>query len=450
MSLPRRRSTAGDTVFRVCLALYIALGIARIQDVIPGLAYLRPGKLLVLPMLVALAVAVPRWQVFAALRTTTAKAVGVVAALALLSIPLSIWPTNSIRFFLTALFPGLVLFLAAAVGFADRRTARVCILILVLSVGADALYMLAGLAPMQKGRPAIGISLDSNLSAALFVATLPFAMTLGSGRERRRWLGLAVSLLLVAAVVKTESRGGAIGLLTVAAILIIRAAPKRRWSYVLAVVACAAAFALTANESSMERFGTILQPRSDYNFTDREGRIQVWMRGLSYMLKRPLFGIGVNGFETAEGVLSGMTNEGFGVSYMAAHNSFIQIGAELGVLGLSAFITALWSAGRGCQRIRQRALTSRDRIDRPWLVDGEATLAATTQAALVGVVVTGFFLSFAYSPITLFALAACVGVQAGSPYASHGHGIADLALLNFQPAEARYSHATSRAATWPT
>jgi O-antigen ligase len=136
------------------------------------------------------------------------------------------------------------------------------------------------------------------------------------------------------------------------------------------------------------------------------------------MVRRPVIGLGLNGFETAEGVLSGMTNEGFGIKYMAAHNSFIQIGAELGVFGLSAFVVALWSAASGCQRIRQRALASRDRLDRPWLVDRETNLATTAQAALVGIVVTGFFLSFAYSAVTLFALAACVGVQAGSPYAS--------------------------------
>jgi O-antigen ligase len=438
-------------VFRACLALYIALGVARIQDVVPWLAYLRPGKLLVLPMLVALAVAVPRWQVFAALRTTTAKSIGIIAGLALLSIPLSIWPTNSIRFVVNALIPGLVLFVATGVGFADRRTARACILILVLSVGVDALHMLVGSASLQRGRPSIGISLDSNLSAALFVTTLPFAMALGSGRERRRWLGLAVSMLLVVGVVKTGSRGGVIGLVAVAAMLILRAAPKRRWSYAIAIVGCAAAFALTANDTLMERFGTILEPRSDYNFTEREGRIQVWMRGLGYMLKRPLIGIGVDGFETAEGMLSGMRNEGFGVLYMAAHNSFVQIGAELGVLGLSAFVVAIWSAGRGCQRIRQRALASRDRIDRPWLVDREANLAATTQAALVGVVVTGFFLSFAYSAITMFALAACVGVQAGSPYAWRGREVADLTPLNLHPTEGRHAPAaTVRAATWPT
>jgi O-antigen ligase len=402
----------------VCLALFISLSVARVQDVIPGLGYVRPGKILVLPMLAALAMAVPRWQVFAALRTTPTKSVGAITVLALLSIPLSVWPTNSIQFFLNVLIPGLVLFVATGVGFADRRTARACILILVLSVSLDALYLLLGPAPMLAGRPGISASLDPNLSAGLFVTTLPFTMAMGTGRGRRRWLGvgggLAVALLLVAAVVKTGSRGGVIGLGAVAAMLILRAAPQRRWFYVVAVAACAAAFALTATDTLMERFGTM---DSDYNVTERDGRIQVWKRGLGYMLKRPVTGIGLNGFETAEGVLSGMVNEGFGIRRMAAHNSFVQIGAELGVFGLSAFVVALWSAVRGCQRVRQRALASPDRLDRPWLVDRETNLAATAQAGLVGVVVTGSFLTFAYSPITLFALAACVGVQAGSPYA---------------------------------
>jgi O-antigen ligase len=422
MSIARRapepRSTTGMTVFRVCLALFIALGVARIQDLIPGLGYVRPGKILVLPMLMALAMAVPRWQLFAALRTTPTKCLVVITTLALISIPVSVWPTSSIQYFLNVMIPGLVLFIATGVGFADRRTARICILVLVVCVSLDALYLLVGPAPRIAGRPGISASLDPNLSAGLFVTTLPFAMAIGTGRDRR-WLvvGLALGLLLVAAVVKTGSRGGVIGLVAVAAILIFRAAPRRRWFYIVAVAAGAAAFTLTANDALTQRFGNILE-RSDYNVTERDGRIQVWTRGMGYMMRRPLIGIGLNGFETAEGVLSGMVNQGFGVRRMAAHNSFVQIGAELGVFGLVAFVVALWSAARGCQRIRRRALASSDLVHRPWLVDHEASLATTAQASLVGLAVTGFFLSFAYHPITLFVLAACVGVEAGSPYAA--------------------------------
>lgn len=412
---PTFRRPRGVVVFRICLALFIAVAVARVHGIIPGLSVIRPGKLLMIPLLLATVLALPRWQVLFALRTTVAKSIAVIALLALLSIPLSIWPSNSLDAFVGTLVSSLLLFVVASAGFADRDAARLCILVLVLSVGVDALYLLVGPAPLMAGRPYIGAGLDPNESAALFVFTLPFAIALGVGGERKRWVGLGVSLLLVAAVVATGSRGGVLGLLVVALILIVRADRKSRRKYMAAVATCAAVFALVVNEDQLARFKTIFTPESDYNLTDREGRIQVWTRGMSYMMNRPVLGIGIRGFETAEGVLSGKRNVGYGIRYTSAHNSFVQVGAELGVIGLAAFIIAWWSAGRGCRLVERRAM--RDRTARPRIADQEAKLAASAHCALVGLAATAFFLSLAYHPITLLALAVCVGVRVGSPYA---------------------------------
>jgi O-antigen ligase len=408
------REGRGTPVFSVCLALFVAVAVARTHEIMPGLPYLRPGKLLILPILVAMAVALPRWQLLAALRTRVAKCVAVIGLLALLSSPLSIWPSNSLGYFVNALVPTLLLFVLASAGFADRPTARLCILSLVLSVGADALFVLAGPAPLKAGRPYIGVGLDPNESAALFVFTLPFAVALGTGREKRRWFGFAIAMLLVAGVVVTGSRGGVVGLLIVGMTLVLRAAPRRRPAYLAAIAIGASVFVLTADETQLTRFGTILTPRSDYNLTDREGRIQVWTRGIGYMITHPVLGTGLDSFETAEGVLGGKVNEGFGIRYTAAHNAFVQIGAELGVFALAAFLVAFWSAGSGCRRINRRAI--QDHAAHPQLADREAKLAASAYSALLGLAVTGIFLSIAYHPVTLFALAVCVGVRIGSPY----------------------------------
>jgi O-antigen ligase len=347
-----------------------------------------------------------------------AKCVAVVAVFALLSIPLSVWPSHSLTYFLTSFVSSLLLFVLASAGFADRDTAHLCVLVLVAAVGIDALYVLVGPAPLLEGRPHIGEGLDPNESAALFVFTLPFAIALGVGRERKRWLGLIVALLLVAGIVATGSRGGVVGLGVVALVLMARAAPRLRRKYVLAVAICAAAFVAASDEAQMARFKTIFAPESDYNLTDREGRVQVWMRGMRYMLTHPLVGVGIGGFETAEGVLSGKRNVGYGIRYTNAHNSFVQLGAELGVIALAAFVVAWWSAARGCRRIEKCAI--RDHAVRPRLSDQEARLAASAQSALIGLGAAAFFLSLAYHPITLFALAVCVGVIAGSPYAIAG------------------------------
>lgn len=413
---PRFKRPVGVTVFRVCLALFVAVAVARTHGVIPGLSFIRPGKLLMLPLLATAVLSLPRWQTVFALRTTVSKCVAVIAALALLSIPLSVWPSNSLDYFLTTFLSSLLLFVVASAGFADRDTARLCILVLVVSVGIDALYVLLGAAPTMAGRPHIGEGLDPNESAALFVFTLPFAISLGVGRERKRWIGLVVALLLVSGVVATGSRGGVLGLAVVALILIVRAAPRLRRKYLLAVATCATVFVLAADDAQLARFKTIFAPETDYNLTDREGRVQVWTRGMGYMLKNPILGIGLGGFETAEGVLSGKRNVGYGIRYTSAHNSFVQLGAELGVIALGVFIAAWWSAARGCRRVERRAI--RDHAIRPRTADQEARLAASAHSALLGLATTAFFLSLAYHPITLFALAVCVGVRVGSPYES--------------------------------
>jgi O-antigen ligase len=263
-------------------------------------------------------------------------------------------------------------------------------------------------------RPYIGIGLDPNESAALFVLAFPFAVALGSARGRTRWLGFAIAGVLAAGVVKTGSRGGVIGLAIVAMMLIARAGPRRRLTYLTVVAICGIGVALTANDTLIERMSTIAQPREDYNVTDREGRLQVWTRGLGYMATHPLLGIGLANFETAEGVLSGKLNQGSGVRYTAAHNAFVQIGAELGVFGLLAFVVALWSAAQGCRHVLRAA--KRDHGLHPRLADDESRLAGAVLCALIGVATTGFFLSLAYHWILLFALAACTGVRVGSPY----------------------------------
>ena len=413
---PRFRRPLGVSVFRVCLALFIAVAVARVHGIIPGLALIRPGKILVVPLLLTAVLSLPRWQLLLALRSRVAKCVAVIALFALLSIPLSVWPSHSLTYFLTTFVSSLLLFVVASAGFADRDTARLCVLVLVAAVGIGALYVLVGPAPLLEGRPHIGEGLDPNESAALFVFTLPFAIALGVGRERKRWLGLIVALLLVAGIVATGSRGGVVGLGVVALVLMARAAPRLRRKYALAVAICATVFVAAADEGQMARFKTIFAPESDYNLTDREGRVQVWTRGLGYMLTHPLVGIGVGGFETAEGVLSGKRNVGYGIRYTNAHNSFVQLGAELGVIALAAFVVAWWSAARGCRRIEKCAV--RDHTLHPRLSDQEARLAASAHSALIGLGATAFFLSLAYHPITLFALAACVGVAVGSPYAT--------------------------------
>src|SRR5262249_21341801 len=119
-----------------------------------------------------------------------------------------------------------------------------------------------------------------------------------------------------------------------------------------------------ATDRYWTQMGTILS-ETDYNQTEETGRLQIWQRGVGYIAQYPLFGVGADNFQAAEGLLSPMATRqqyGVGVKWSAPHNSFLQICAELGIPGLVFFVGMLVSAFRTLKR-PPRSL--RDRAGRP-------------------------------------------------------------------------------------
>jgi O-antigen ligase len=166
---------------------------------------------------------------------------------------------------------------------------------------------------------------------------------------------------------------------------------------------------------------------SDYNRTEESGRLEIWERGLTYMLDHPLFGVGANNFSTAEGTLSPFAERqqfGIGVRWNAPHNSFVQVGAELGFPGLILFVALIGSAFSTLSRAGRRhgrSVTARR---------GGPPLARALTASLFGFVVGASFLSLAYGEMlyTLVAFAVGLrklddaGVTRASPNGGDGNG----------------------------
>jgi O-antigen ligase len=105
------------------------------------------------------------------------------------------------------------------------------------------------------------------------------------------------------------------------------------------------------------------------------------------MAMHPVLGVGAFAFPSAEGALAPQAARGeFGIGFKwsEAHNSFIEIGAELGVMGLVLFVALLVSGVRTLSRIGGGP------------PGPAAFLAQILTASLVTYVVSGFFLSAAY------------------------------------------------------
>ena len=134
--------------------------------------------------------------------------------------------------------------------------------------------------------------------------------------------------------------------------------------------------------------------------------MEVWGRGMQYMMDRPFTGVGLAAFPIAEGTISPLADRqtfSRGVRWSAAHSSYVQIGAELGVLAFIVFLVTLLGG-----------LVMAGRLAREASRRGELSIAALARAqgaGLVGFAVAGAFLSHAYSPIMLLALGSIVGLN---------------------------------------
>ncbi len=247
---------------------------------------------------------------------------------------------------------------------------------------------------------------DSNDVGCVLVAGLPLVLL--TFQTAARWGKLCSAAVLVgigAAIARTGSRGAFVGLVAVAltlVLLLVRVPFLKRIGLVAPVVI---ALALGAPPGYWDQIDTLKHPKTDYNWRSEEGRLQVWTRGIGYMLRYPLSGVGINNFGRAEGTLSDKGKSysfGRGVRWTAPHNSFVQAGAELGVPGLLLWSSLVVGGVAGPLRLRRR-------LPAAWL-HGDAEERFLYQAtlylpvAMVGFAATAFFVSLAYmDPIYLLA-----------------------------------------------
>jgi putative inorganic carbon (HCO3(-)) transporter len=275
---------------------------------------------------------------------------------------------------------------------------------------------------------------DANDFATFAVTAMPLGLYfLHSPRGTlARLLAVAALAVLTLAFVRTGSRGGFVALVAVIAFVVARyTVIALRWR--IAATALVTVVVLgAASDQYWQQMSTILSD-ADYNRTDESGRLQIWSRGVGYMLQYPILGVGPNNFQAAEGMLSPFSDRqqfGIGVRWNAPHNSYIQAGAELGLPGLVIFISLIASGFGALRRSSpsQHALAggvptvapgspTRRRwrgppaLRRPGAGDTSSQLAQALTASLIGFVVGAFFLSLAYSQILYTLVALAVGLQ---------------------------------------
>ncbi len=248
----------------------------------------------------------------------------------------------------------------------------------------------------------VGIFNDPNDLGMLFVACVPMAVYLGSrgglmGLRRLFWMTIAA--ILVYGIYLTDSRGSLLALLAVMGVYVW----QTRGVFVAGVLGVAAVGVLLALPS---RFNEI-----DVEEASAQGRVDSWYEGLQMFQAHPLFGVGPDMYSDYH--------------HLTAHNSFVLILAETGIVGFTLWLAfvlycfrMMWVGSRPPGELAwqsevaldadgdaETALAELDAIEAR-IVEGRA-IAMTLLLSLVGFFTCAFFLSRSYV-IVLYLLAALV------------------------------------------
>ena len=370
--------------------------VPQILQLFPALGGLQLAKLTAL--LVVIYLISSRQLMEQRVRLRAAPQIGLligILALAVITIPTSIWPGQSIGYIVEAFAKNVVFVYLLLQAVKTDRDARTISAVLVGGSCCLVLAVLAHLGPVvtyksEPGRLAVGASYDPNDMALLFVTTIPFAFFLihSSGRRGRILLALTIALLLAGLAV-TESRGGFLGLCVIALFIFLRGSRQARKLALLIAGIGFLLFTFAAPRTFWDRISTIYNYERDYNLREDGGRIAVWKKGLQMIAANPITGVGIGCFPLEHAALSGSRLP------MAAHNSLIQVSAELGVPGLILFLGIIMFSIRRARRIRLEAGRGLTEPNLLWF-------ASAVEVAFVGFTISGFFLSHAYSPIFCF------------------------------------------------
>lgn len=408
---PETRAPGWDLLL-ACVALYIATAVGRVHELFPALAVLKLTLVSALLAVVLFALQQGGRRGLAQLRSPTTACVLGILVWAVLSVPGALSPGFAFNYLLNYCLKTILMFVVIA---GCVRTFRDVERLALVYFVATATYAAVVLFRFQLGggddwRLGHLYDYDANDFATLIATAMPLGLYFVLARRGlvTRVLAVAGLVVLLIGEIRSGSRGGFLALIAVTLFVLFRFSAIRARARIASLAVILVVLFATSSDRYWEQMQTVLNPHEDYNATSETGRIKIWGRGMTYLADNPVLGVGVGNFPVAEGTLSPMAGRaayGIGVRWGAAHNSFVQVGAELGLPGLICFLGAIASAMIWLARVSRRA-----RERRPPAPD-VALLSRSVSAALVGFAVGGFFLSLAYSDMlyTLAALAVGLG-----------------------------------------
>jgi O-antigen ligase len=404
----------------VGLLAFTAVLLLRPQDQLHGLAPLHLAEICAFigigPMVLhRFAQRVPIFRV-------TAETLGLVCfgAAILVTAPFSIWPGGALGVFFDSYLKIVMVFILMMNTLTTPKRIEQLMWLIVLCCGYIAFRAVfdyaRGVHLVEGGRvggAVGGIFGNPNDLALNMVSFMPAALMVAMTRRHsalRRLTAAGIAALMLATVIFTKSRGGALGLAAMLAALLFLSRRIRPGLAVVTVVAILLAVPF-APASFWNRMATITDEQQDKTqFTgSAEARRVVMEEGVEAFFARPMTGVGAGQFKN-------YNPPGRKEPWRETHNAIIQVAAETGIFGLVAFIFLMVRGATVTLRTR-RMLTRRTRRgdgDPLKLTmsddDRRAVYAGVTalSAGLIGWFVCSLFASVAYSWTFYYLLALIV------------------------------------------
>ena len=223
-----------------------------------------------------------------------------------------------------------------------------------------------------------GLFDNSNDLALHLVTMIPLAFVLGLENKNplRKLIFWATTLLMIASVIITFSRGGFIGLIVMALVLVRKLARRNKSLALAALVLGVVFFLAVAPGAYAGRLATIFDSASDITGSSSQ-RTVVLKRSILVALRYPLFGVGLGNFHHKS------------EQELGTHNAYTQVAAECGIAAMVFYIIFIVHPLRKLRMI-ERELFERNENSRYYY------LAIGLQASLIGYMVSSFFAAVAY------------------------------------------------------
>jgi len=406
---------SGGVSFRLfLLCSFVLLG--RPQDILPFLQPFRPALVLTLLAVTATVFGARRQELSAALSTSESKRYLLFYLIMIVGIPFAYHKRAAFHgvfegYVVNMLFFVLVVFQVTSLQRLKSLVWVICLCTLMYSVFGGLLqteYVAGGRLHL------VGQMFDPNDTAYLLVSLVPLCLYFVRFDEGllKRLVALVAIFASIAIIVKTGSRGGILGFGAVLLVLLLTKTggigARYKWFIVVMLVST---LLFLGDAIDVERYLTLTDIQSDYNLSSQGGRLTLWQAAIDLSLSNPVTGVGVDCFPWAY-YLSRLAAGDSYLRYHAVHNSYLQIAAEMGLIGFGIFVLISVKSVFTFWRMSRKGLQTQSRE-----ISEIGALGGYMLLGFAGLAVSGFFLSQGYSVIfTLyFALAAAIGrLKAGS------------------------------------